>query len=877
MQLNYSTLINSNRVINNSKAKQKYMGATLPLGYDTVHFGANTDPNRIISEEEANRRLTNLNRPEYDVDPVVVRKACMNKGKNIKENLVQVAEKLQQNNFSDKKTAQFIKAFKNDNGVIDESVMRYLSKASKALNDNDKQGNSVADFYKKSSSSSLNKKDSISQDAISTILACSVKVGGSKVITEDGYNSTISDVKEYNIPPSKLSMVYASYQNIPIVDPDVPPMFARFVPPTYVNKPEHEKPFKEFSKKFFESDNIDKNKVSDVEYFILLSSFINPDASLNKPVMDLSLELANSGIQTGVIPNIVANSVNPEDGALDDEKVSFIRDIISDSPKEKVKTPAYSTILNDFVGFISSPKYNIQDYDAIIGVPEEYFDHAKTLYKTLPKNENEEKNPELFINKVAVFVSSSVSPKDNHIDPDAVEKIEKLNDQKYNPKSIMTIMDLSRTVTGDFDNKKFNDIVSHKDNLPPEEKQDIKSVDLELVEDVLQQTITYKSGKVSIEDFESSGSFGTLGQYENNKRVIESPSKEKTTYTKIYDAKRGVKSKSIAKDRRTVSDITVFKDLETGKTKKIEYVSSSQIPGILDLRERDIDGNVKVLSTGYLDKDGNKIVKRDFKSFDDTRTQYDYKESPKGSNASDYTITDKDGNVLLYEHKTFDVIDDNHFKSSINGHNYDMNVDKDHFLTVTDDKQKTVSFDFDELTGDNYPVFKDVLKHIPGNEFFNMKKAGTKGILPLDYDNACYAPSNYIFMGKSYTKPSTYFHEFGHNKDVTVGPMGFYGPSPMYKDYNFLKTSRREMNLYTKNFPSTQRNYIDYFVSHLGQASQIGAKRETIAETNSILNTPYQDIKDLEFRTIYLQRYFPKTIAHLAKSLNPDIYNSDGI
>ena len=59
-------------------------------------------------------------------------------------------------------------------------------------------------------------------------------------------------------------------------------------------------------------------------------------------------------------------------------------------------------------------------------------------------------------------------------------------------------------------------------------------------------------------------------------------------------------------------------------------------------------------------------------SLDGTRTQYKYKDDPKGDRYLHYKITDKEGKVLMDNKKTFTVVSDNEFKSTFNDKSYSM-------------------------------------------------------------------------------------------------------------------------------------------------------------------------------------------------------------
>ena len=70
-----------------------------------------------------------------------------------------------------------------------------------------------------------------------------------------------------------------------------------------------------------------------------------------------------------------------------------------------------------------------------------------------------------------------------------------------------------------------------------------------------------------------------------------------------------------------------------------------------------------------------------------------------------------------------------------------------------------------------------------------------------------------------------------------------------------------------KEYPEAQRSHIDYFIAHEAVKGQKDrGRKETIAETNAILNT-YKANYALAMRAQYLQQYFPKTIAFLSEKL----------
>ena len=86
-------------------------------------------------------------------------------------------------------------------------------------------------------------------------------------------------------------------------------------------------------------------------------------------------------------------------------------------------------------------------------------------------------------------------------------------------------------------------------------------------------------------------------------------------------------------------------------------------------------------------------------------------------------------------------------------------------------------------------------------------------------------------------------------------------------DKDFKKIYESEKKNFLKEYPEAQRNHIDYFIANEAvEGEKDRGRKETIAETNAILNT-YTTNYALAMRTQYLQQHFPKTIAYLSEKL----------
>ena len=123
---------------------------------------------------------------------------------------------------------------------------------------------------------------------------------------------------------------------------------------------------------------------------------------------------------------------------------------------------------------------------------------------------------------------------------------------------------------------------------------------------------------------------------------------------------------------------------EDGTMISREYTRPSDVKGV---RTVDVltEYGLKEVSSAKQKKNGKVKVNKDMESLDGTRTQYKYKDDPKGDRYLHYKITDKEGKVLMDNKKTFTVVSDNEFKSTFNDKSYSMKI-VDNKLTVVDDK-----------------------------------------------------------------------------------------------------------------------------------------------------------------------------------------------
>ena len=360
------------------------------------------------------------------------------------------------------------------------------------------------------------------------------------------------------------------------------------------------------------------------------------------------------------------------------------------------------------------------------------------------------------------------------------------------------------------------------------------------------------------------------------KRVEDNDNNIFKTYTK--DFRNNTTSEVTSTFDKDAEFEVVISEIRTkyDKNGNVEFTEksvNSDVQGVLNVTRTDKDGNETVLSSGKIDKKtGIVSVKKDMTSLDGTKTSYLYEDDPQGNRILDYKITDKNGKTLLNLSKSFEVINKNKFVSANGNERYQIDV-VENGVKVQDlkNKNKKAEFKIGKELDDKPQLLINTLKQISGDELIKMREnvdtlVGLDNCLDSNYSGGLDA----IFTGDN---AYLLTHEIGHtidfrNTDSTTSETfekTFKNTISMDKDVN--KKYNEEMENFLKAFPDAQRKHIDYFIkkeNHLG--GEKGGVSETIAETNALINTPKTD-NTLRFRTQYLQQYFPKTIAEVAKKL----------
>lgn len=365
---------------------------------------------------------------------------------------------------------------------------------------------------------------------------------------------------------------------------------------------------------------------------------------------------------------------------------------------------------------------------------------------------------------------------------------------------------------------------------------------------------------------------------------------------KVINASKGkVVEDYVALDKKINEDIEPFpyyiSTVTSGKKGQFGTIYlESAIKGQYDIFHMKPDGSKIRIGHALVTPNGTKHIKRTLTSSDGTKTYFAYREDKKGNSYFHSMITDKTGQKISDVKRTFKVVSKNHFVSTKDGQAYDI-VFTDKNVVVTkldaagkktkekvefqikdiplDDADKIIS-ELKLLDGNKIykiaEIFKrygvepktidskcvELLKRLPGDEWFAMNKS-CEFVMPQSVEpmQAFYA-GNSIFLSKEFKNNLGVFsHELGHAKFYTLN---------LGKDKELMKIYNAEKRAYTSQFPESRINSIDYFLQD-NNLNKCGLN-ETAAETN-LLTTTVQSWDQIQDRTIFLEQYFPKTIAYL--------------
>lgn len=324
----------------------------------------------------------------------------------------------------------------------------------------------------------------------------------------------------------------------------------------------------------------------------------------------------------------------------------------------------------------------------------------------------------------------------------------------------------------------------------------------------------------------------------------------------------------LEKFMETVSETRKIRD-KNGNLLRTEYLTPSKVEGLHNWKAVMPDGTVKPIIDVKKSKKGVLSVKKNLESLDGTITKQNYKRLPDGSWTMRLNIS-KDGKVLSKRNIKHKMLSANEAESVVNGEKYKVLYSTDEIRVLNAKGETDCVIDLKSLidannTPENALKLKNMLKECSADELQVIsKKLKTLEFNPIDIDAFadCHA-------GKVSTGDDIFIfrHEMGHIDDLfgtapakDMACQGIYSTAD-----DFRKVYSQELNMFMKEFPQTQRQYVDYFINHSYLDTSKQSFRETAAELLASNKSPHT-CKILSTRTEYLERYFPRTRSYLVNA-----------
>ena len=354
------------------------------------------------------------------------------------------------------------------------------------------------------------------------------------------------------------------------------------------------------------------------------------------------------------------------------------------------------------------------------------------------------------------------------------------------------------------------------------------------------------------------------------------------------------------------NDVTIIKspkpltaEVETrslnGKFINKSEFKTGNIKGEFEINNITEDGKANKTSLVETDKDNGEHIEKHFVSLDGTITDYVFANDKAGNRYLYYKIADKNGNILYETEKKFKILSENHFLSETDGMSYDINIEQNKIkIKKLNNKNESIEYSIKEYSEEDYAAILSVLlecadnpeilkeleknqitlgdiivkqgltekfsidkkllktlKNLSGEEWFALMKANVYTIISSINNTESTSCGKLIQIGKGKCVFPVLEHEIGHEKGRSL---------KLNEDTKLRQIFEYEKNLLFTNFPEMLIKHVDYFVTDSPSSNGF---LETLAEVNHIINSA-QKWERFGMRTLFLQQYFPKTIAYIA-------------
>lgn len=309
--------------------------------------------------------------------------------------------------------------------------------------------------------------------------------------------------------------------------------------------------------------------------------------------------------------------------------------------------------------------------------------------------------------------------------------------------------------------------------------------------------------------------------------------------------------------------------------KETQILTKSDVEGIFNSKIIDENGNERIECVGL--KNGNEIkVEKNLISLDGTKTHHII--TKNGNNTQTfYEIKDKNGNIITTVERTFKKISDTKAFSSINGHEYAITKLPKEYEVTDLNSNETVKIKVKDLvkTKNIFTAKSDIkdaqkiLDKVSGDTLLTLAKQKTR----IKPETSIYKSAfNYISNILNVSDEMFVFnHEVGHSKDTVYDLKSDDDTKYLISNNEeFLKTYNEEKQAFKKAFTELHQNYVSYFTDKEYYDDYVsGGPCEAIAEINAIFSTAI-GLDETAYRTFYLQKFFPKSIAIASRLLNPN-------
>ncbi len=527
---------------------------------------------------------------------------------------------------------------------------------------------------------------------------------------------------------------------------------------------------------------------------------------------------------------------------------------------------------------------NVKDAGEILILDSERINLAKTINAMISNN----KNQELSYLLGEVMGDANLNARNVQANLQYIDALNEIRSKSVTKKTALfadniseydqyrSSDDISQWLSSDCDMGKAIQVIQREINSSPNEALSFKC---------------YKDNFAIISGSEKNykvTTYGTNGEFKLEKRVTMGSAQNPNL--RISEINDGQNNYEIAENFEIIEhngkkkqyyypikEISEIHDTN-GKLLYSETRALSDIDGVIEIVRKYPDGKVETLCQAIEDANGNKRVVKNLTSLDGTKTQINYESDLNGNYTQKYVITDKDGNVLLDDTKTFKVINENTFISSHNGVELVTTYTSDKITVCDMNGNVLANIDINSLIQTDREVLINMLKGLSGEEIVSASKYVKKLILQKRLDSAINWQTGEMYIGPH---KFIFEHELGHGKDnfSIINPekmhLSISDPNIRPEDITFRVSGDKQLQeifneektAFKNNFTTEQENYVEYFMNSGNIPTLDHGLSETVAETNAILNSPNSQIT-LSFRTQYLQQYFPKTIAYISKMLD---------